>query len=112
MLIRRHVPYQAVCPTHSHLSGELHREALLLRPLVAVCRRVLFQDFEVLGHEVLAAKVADGHLLLGLDGCAVSVDLDASARSVGFLVLAGDTVFLCDRHVACVECMYGFVCVL
>lgn len=89
---------RASCPAFSHLSRELRREALLLRPLVVVRRRVLLQDLEVLGHKVLAAVVADGHLLLGLDGRAVLVNLHASAGRVGLLVLAGDAVFLRDRH--------------
>lgn len=80
------------------LSRELLGEALLLRPLVVVSRRVLLQDLGVLGDEVLAAESADGHDLRGLDRGAVLVDLDAGASGVGLLVLAGDAVLLGDRH--------------
>lgn len=61
-------------------------------------RGVLLEDLKVLGHEVLAAEVANRHLLLGLDGRAVLVHLDTRAGGVGLLVLAGDAVFLGDRH--------------
>lgn len=59
---------------------------------------MLFEDLDVLGHEVLAAESADGHGLCGLDGGAVLVDLDAGAGGVGLLVLALDAVLLGDRH--------------
>lgn len=81
-----------------NLGRELLGEALLLGPLVVVGGGVLFEDLDVLGDEVLAAEGADGHGLSGLDGSAVLVDLDASAGSVGLLVLALDAVLLGDRH--------------
>lgn len=73
-------------------------EALLLGPLVVVGRSVLLEDLGVLGDEILPAVCADGHFLAGLDRGAVLVDLHASAGGVGLLVLAGDAVFLGDRH--------------
>lgn len=95
------------------LSRELLREALLLRPLVVVSGSVLLKDLGVLGNQVLAAVGADGHLLAGLDGGAVLVDLHASAGGVGLLVLAGDAVFLGDRHVEWVGVGGGLcVCVV
>ena len=93
--------YVSVFPAHAgieNLGGELLGKALLLRPLVVVGGSVLLEDLGVLGNEVFAAVGANGHLLARLDGSAVLVDLHASAGSVGLLVLAGDAVFLGDRH--------------
>jgi len=84
--------------SREHLGGELLGEALLLGPLVVVSGSVLLEDLGVLGDEVLAAVGADGHGLRGLDGGAVLVHLDASAGSIGLLMLALDTVLLGDRH--------------
>jgi hypothetical protein len=92
----------------THLSRELLGEALLLGPLVVVGGGVLFEDLGVFGDEVLAAEGADGHGLCGLDRGAVLVDLHAGAGGVSLLVLAGDAVFLGDRHVE--RCEYCCWC--
>jgi hypothetical protein len=96
-----------------NLSRELFGEALLLGPLVVVGGGVLLEDLGVFGDKVLAAEVADGHGLCGLDRGAVLVNLHTSAGGVGLLVLAGDAVLLGDRHVGwcvCVFCCCGGVC--
>lgn len=99
---------------------ELLGPALLLGPGLGVGAGMLLEDFEVRivlkgrirstvtdhtaqhwnTHQLFAAESADRLGLVLLDRRAVGMDLHASARLVGLLVLLLNAVFLGDRHVA------------